>query len=160
MDQKIQRRKGERKMKRFLMMLLTITMIFGTVTTVNAMTWREWIKSAPKIEFAKNVRTRISIGWEDKKDVEMWHVQVSKENYFKTHCDWHLDKKQTMLSAGSIDSSGYITGLKNDPKYYVRVRAKIDGKYRRWSQIKKVENIKIDVDTDQDYGDLVDNLYK
>ena len=30
---KNQRRKGERKMKRFLMMLLTITMIFGTVTT-------------------------------------------------------------------------------------------------------------------------------
>lgn len=147
-------------MKRFLMMLLTITMIFGTVTTVNAMTLREWIKSAPKIEFAKNVRTNISMGWKEKERADMYHVQISKEPYFKTHCDWHLDKKQTMLSVGTIDSAGYITGLKNNPKYYVRVRVKIDGKYRRWSQIKKVENIKIDVDTNKDYGDLVDNLYK
>lgn len=148
-------------MKKVISVLLMITMMGAMMTTANAMTLKEWVRSAPKIEFAKNVRTRISIGWEDKEDVEMWHVQVSKEPYFKTHCDWHLEKKQTMLSVGSIDSSGYITGLKNNPKYYVRVRAKIDGKYRKWSNIRKVKPWDIDV-TGKDYGELVDkiNLYR
>lgn len=145
-------------MKRILSILLASTIIFGTVTTVNAMTWREWIKSEQKIEFAKNVKTCISIGWTEVEDAEMYHLQVSKEPYFKTHADWHLNGNVNYIGADRVGSGGYITGLKNKPKYYVRIRAKVNGKYRRWSTVKKVKEVDVNVDTDQNYGEIVDNF--
>ncbi len=146
-------------MKKVISVLLMITMMGAMMTTANAMTLKEWIKSAPEITIAKNVRTGINVGWDDVKnaDVEMYHIQISKKPYFNDHCDWHLDGNRNYIHCDYIGSGGYITGLKDGKRYYVRVRAKIDGKYRKWSRIEKVKQSEIDV-TGKDYGELVDKI--
>ena len=126
-------KKGERKMKRILTLLLSMTMLFTCVAALPATT-KAATKPVPTsiTSLTPNVKG-FKVKWK-KKSVSGYQLQVSTNSKFKKA------KKVTIKKATT--TSKKVTGLSAKKRYYVRVRTfktkNSKTVYSKWSKSKSV----------------------